>query len=90
MVATETPCASEGLKGMLISQEDSAAIRQIGQRLGNTVAVCRRAYVHPAVLELYLAGNLKVRYGHTAESGLQPEERATLRLLRDWSADRRD
>jgi DNA topoisomerase-1 len=70
-------------------REITAAIRQIGQRLGNTVAVCRRAYVHPAVLELYLAGELKVRYGHSEDNGLQPEERATLRLLRDWSAQQK-
>ncbi|HMA51148.1 MAG TPA: DNA topoisomerase IB [Magnetospirillaceae bacterium] len=70
-------------------REITAALRQIGQRLGNTVAVCRRAYVHPAVLELYLAGELKLRYGHSENNGLRPEERATLRLLRDWSAERR-
>lgn len=72
------------------AREITAAIRQVGQRLGNTVAVCRRAYVHPAVLELYLAGELKVRYGRSEDNGLQPEERATLRVLRDWSAERKD
>ena len=30
------------------------AITQVAARLGNTPAVCRKCYVHPAVLEAYL------------------------------------
>jgi DNA topoisomerase-1 len=30
----------------------SAVLAEVARRLGNTVAVCRKAYVHPAVLEL--------------------------------------
>lgn len=33
-----------------------AAIRQVADRLGNTPSVCRKCYVHPAVLEAYLGG----------------------------------
>ena len=33
-----------------------AAIDQVSQRLGNTRAVCRKYYVHPVILELYLEG----------------------------------
>jgi len=32
-----------------------AALEQVAQRLGNTVAVCRKCYVHPAVFEDYVA-----------------------------------
>jgi DNA topoisomerase-1 len=32
------------------------AIKKVAQRLGNTPAVCRKCYVHPAVLEAYLNG----------------------------------
>jgi DNA topoisomerase-1 len=32
------------------------AIKTVAQRLGNTPAVCRKCYVHPAVLEAYLDG----------------------------------
>ena len=35
-----------------------AAIKQVARRLGNTPAVCRKCYIHPAVLECYLAGSL--------------------------------
>jgi DNA topoisomerase-1 len=30
----------------------------VARRLGNTVAVCRKCYVHPAVIDAYLAGRL--------------------------------
>lgn len=30
------------------------AIKQVSERLGNTVAVCRKCYIHPAVLDAYL------------------------------------
>ena len=33
-----------------------AAIDQVSRRLGNTRAVCRKYYVHPVILELYLEG----------------------------------
>lgn len=33
-----------------------AAIERVAQRLGNTPSVCRRSYVHPAILDCYLDG----------------------------------
>ena len=63
------------------------AIKSVSQRLGNTPSVCRKCYVHPAVLEAYLTGamptllaNLKpttASHPHT----LRPEEHALLHLL---------
>jgi len=35
-----------------------AAIRQVSLRLGNTVAVCRKCYVHPRIFESYYDGSL--------------------------------
>jgi DNA topoisomerase-1 len=35
-----------------------AAIEQVAQRLGNTRAVCRKCYVHPAVIDAYLDGSM--------------------------------
>lgn len=63
-------------------REVVAALKQVSSRLGNTVAVCRRSYVHPGVADLYMAGKLEVRYRTDARSPLSPEERATLALLR--------
>jgi DNA topoisomerase-1 len=34
----------------------AAIVMQVAERLGNTPAVCRKCYIHPAVLEDYLAG----------------------------------
>lgn len=34
------------------------AIKDVARRLRNTPAVCRKCYVHPAVLECYMAGSL--------------------------------
>ena len=35
-----------------------AAIKTVALRLGNTPSVCRKCYVHPAVIESYLDGTL--------------------------------
>jgi DNA topoisomerase-1 len=35
-----------------------ACIDQVARRLGNTRAVCRKSYVHPAVLDAYLDGTI--------------------------------
>jgi DNA topoisomerase-1 len=35
------------------------AIRQAASRLGNTPAICRQSYVHPWIIERYLAGGLQ-------------------------------
>ena len=64
------------------------AIRLVADRLGNTPAVCRKCYVHPAVIDQYLeAGPLKPLVRAVAESfkipvtKLRPEEKAVLKLL---------
>lgn len=64
------------------------AIEQVAQRLGNTPSVCRKCYVHPAVLDAYLDGTMLETLRQRAEqeiadalSGLKPEEAAVLTLL---------
>ena len=32
------------------------AVEQVAKRLGNTKAVCRRCYIHPAILDSYMDG----------------------------------
>lgn len=59
-----------------------AAIEQVAAALGNTVAVCRKSYVHPAVVEAYLDGRTIDGVVQRAEGRLAPEEQATLALLR--------
>jgi DNA topoisomerase-1 len=54
----------------------AAAIDQVAKRLGNTRAVCRKCYVHPAVIESYLDGSITRAMGKLTES-----EKALLRFL---------
>jgi DNA topoisomerase I len=72
------------------------AIRAAADRLGNTPAVARGSYVHPAVAEAYLDGALDgSSYALTGEIGIGPEapdraeELALLRLLRERRAKAR-
>jgi DNA topoisomerase I len=61
------------------------AIQRTAERLGNTATICRRCYVHPAVLDAYLAGRAVTRIaelGARRRLGLRAEERAVLAFLR--------
>jgi DNA topoisomerase-1 len=64
----------------------SGAIKSVAQNLGNTPAVCRKAYVHPVVLNAYLEGSLLPEAG-VAEvkptDGLTDEEECVLGLLKN-------
>jgi DNA topoisomerase-1 len=64
------------------------AIEQVANHLGNTVAVCRRAYIHPAIVDAYLDGSLlEFLKGRVEEAlrqeleGLSSEEAAVLAFL---------
>ena len=66
----------------------AAAIDRVAKRLGNTRAVARRSYVHPAVLESYMDGSLAGKLVRRAERLLEEGavtpavEAAVLSLLR--------
>ena len=53
------------------------AIRQTADQLGNTPAVARGSYVHPAVLEAYLAGSIQGALVEAAEEQSTPPTGAT-------------
>jgi DNA topoisomerase-1 len=63
------------------------AIAQVAKKLGNTRAVCRRCYIHPAVLDAYQEGvtisDIVKRHGRAMKrfSGLSREEISLLALL---------
>ncbi len=68
----------------------TAAVTAVAKMLGNTPAVCRKCYVHPAVLESYLDGNLieglKQKTEKTLEESLdnlRSEEVVVLEFLQD-------
>lgn len=63
------------------------AIESVAARLGNTPAICRKCYVHPAIIDAYLADELKLnlrgRIDDTLETpDLRPEERQVLKFLK--------
>ena len=57
-----------------------AAVAQVAARLGNTVAVCRKCYIHPAILEAYTEGRLALEFREA--EGLERDEAAVLAFLR--------
>jgi DNA topoisomerase-1 len=73
------------------------AMRETAERLGNTPAVARKSYVHPAVLDAYMAGDIGEALVEAAEEQVAPparpteeEEAAVVALLRQRMAhDRR-
>lgn len=61
------------------------AIARVATRLGNTKSVCRKCYVHPAVIEAYLDHSLHSRLRtlpRQARHGLKADEAALVVLLR--------
>lgn len=67
----------------------AAVLREVSGRLGNTPAVCRKSYVHPAVLDSYLDGTLRriVAKKADVETVLEDAESAVLRLLRRFQSE---
>lgn len=62
------------------------AIGQVAARLGNTPTICRKCYVHPQVIDSYLADGLALELQEEIEEeldepDLRPEERQVLNFL---------
>ena len=64
------------------------AVKVVAQKLGNTPAVSRKSYIHPAVIEAYFDGDMLESLQQKVEEelsenlqGLKPEEAAVLGLL---------
>jgi DNA topoisomerase-1 len=64
------------------------AIESVSKKLGNTPTICRKCYVHPAVIESYLDGSMLDALRRRAQQelkedlhALRPEEAAVLALL---------
>lgn len=63
------------------------AIEIVAARLGNTPTICRKCYVHPQIIDAYLADELKLELQDSIEDNLnsadlRPEEKQVLRLLK--------
>lgn len=63
------------------------AIEAVAARLGNTPTICRKCYVHPRIIDAYLADELKLELQEKIaddldEDDLRPEEKQVLRFLK--------
>jgi DNA topoisomerase-1 len=65
-----------------------AAIEQVAARLGNTVTICRKCYVHPEILQAYAESELTLQIKGEPQDErpndpprLKPQEAAVLALL---------
>jgi DNA topoisomerase-1 len=68
------------------------AIKRVSQRLGNTPAICRKCYVHPAVIEAFQEGAAVLdrslpSHPSAEEFDLSPDEAAVLRFLRQRAGE---
>jgi DNA topoisomerase-1 len=71
------------------------AISAVAEVLGNTPAVCRRCYIHPAVLEAYLNGNSVNGFKPNAQEQFERKgidlvsaQAAVLKFLQDSSSEK--
>ncbi len=88
-----TMLAAEALAELDIAPDETTAksnvveaIENVSKHLGNTPTICRKCYVHPAVIDAYIEGetisSIKQRAeNHKTKSELSPLESAVLELL---------
>lgn len=95
-----TAFAMDALKGLGEAENQTKAKKNIGQaievaaeHLGNTKTICRKCYVHPAVIDSYLEGSLLTSLSRQDDeqaadtAGLRPEEAHVLQFLKQQQAE---
>ena len=68
-------CESEPRRSRTSSRPSS----QVAERLGNTRAVCRKCYIHPAVIDAYLDGSMLKTVAQRARKAARAIEQLTER-----------
>jgi DNA topoisomerase IB len=58
-------------------------VEQATKQSGNTPAVCRKCYIHPAVLEGYLAGSLRLKQANISENASEEKKLGMWAIERD-------
>jgi DNA topoisomerase-1 len=86
IAALELLAAREFTSTLEAKKLASSAIAEVAKRLGNTPAICRKSYVHPAVVDAFLAGELAP--GGEALSGAKRLLRLLVTLARRQRAPR--
>ena len=57
------------------------AVKRVSGQLGNRPAICRKYYVHPAVIETFLEGSLPQALGEAVEGSEEEDETGGIRRL---------
>lgn len=81
-------CLAEGREPSRQAVVDT--VKDVAKRLGNTPSVCRKCYIHPAILDAFLEAGLdRVRWstGRARRRWLKPEEVDLLSFLQHYSLD---
>ncbi len=77
LLAQEPPPASEAARNRAVVR----VVKEVAAELGNTPAVCRASYVHPAVIAEYLRGGLVKAADAPPVAGLTADEARLVGLL---------
>src|SRR5207248_11301456 len=62
-----------------------AVVEKIAQKLGNTVAVCKKCYIHPVVLDAYMKGKFANLPQRSLIRNLAKREKECVKLIKQWS-----
>jgi DNA topoisomerase-1 len=79
--------------GKATKKDIMRGIESVAKQLGNTVAVCRKCYIHPAVLDAYRAGALNDTRNpaqRPRQSGALKKEEAAVVAILKGNGKRRD
>jgi DNA topoisomerase-1 len=74
--------AFRGIAGDISKKAVRSVIAAVADELGNTVAVCRKCYIHPQVIAGFEAGTLSLRLPARGRGGLSAAECAVLAYLK--------
>jgi DNA topoisomerase I len=80
VLAAEALSGAEFRTGRQALKNVKSAVAWVAERLGNTVSVCRKCYIHPAVPEAYLEGALALN-SSGKQRWLSASEAAVLSFL---------
>ena len=76
---------ADGASGTELKKQVNAALDAVSTHLGNTRAVCRKYYVHPAIIELFESEKLSAFFEKNGDAddfeGLEPDEKILMHVL---------
>jgi DNA topoisomerase-1 len=74
--------AFSNFSGIASKKAARAIVAGVAEELGNTIAVCRKCYIHPAIFAGFEEGGLRLRTPKHGRDGLSPAEIAVFHYLR--------